>query len=71
MSSPEEIAVAGTESDSADDIRRRIAQVATQLFGAKGFAATSIRDIAQAASVTNPTIYYHFAQDQEGIARAS
>ncbi len=43
-----------------DDARSRILETATRLFAEKGFAATSIREISQAAGVTNPTIYYHF-----------
>lgn len=43
-----------------DDARTRILETATRLFAEKGFAATSIREISQAAEVTNPTIYYYF-----------
>ncbi len=42
------------------DAKTRILHVAAKLFAQKGFAGTSIREIARAAQVTNPVIYYHF-----------
>jgi AcrR family transcriptional regulator len=34
--------------------------VATELFARRGFAAVSLRDIAQAVGVTKAALYYHF-----------
>lgn len=45
-----------------------IAERAAELFACKGFAATSIREIADAAGVTKPTLYYHFGS-KEGLVR--
>ncbi len=45
-----------------------IAERAAELFSKKGFAGTSIREIAEAAGVTKPTLYYHFGS-KEGLVR--
>ena len=41
-------------------VRDRLLNVALQLFAQKGFESTSVREIASAAEVTKPTIYYYF-----------
>lgn len=46
-----------------------IARVAARLFAERGFDATSVREIAEAAGVTKPTLYYHFGSKQ-GIGEA-
>lgn len=46
--------------------RERLFQAAISLFGAKGYAATSVRDIVRAAGVTAPTLYHHFG-NKEGL----
>jgi AcrR family transcriptional regulator len=40
--------------------RQKILDAALRLFAAKGFAATSVRDITDATSYTQPVLYYHF-----------
>lgn len=40
--------------------RSRIMLEAARLFTRKGFAATSVREIVEAAGVTKPTLYYYF-----------
>ena len=45
-----------------------ILEEAAELFAQKGFAATSIREIAAAAGVTKPTLYYHF-ENKDGLIR--
>lgn len=47
---------------------RHIARVASKLFAGRGFAATPVRAIAEAAGVTCPTLYYHF-KSKEGLAQ--
>jgi AcrR family transcriptional regulator len=44
----------------------QLLDVAEQLFVAKGFAATSIEDIARAAGITRPVVYGHFGT-KEGV----
>lgn len=43
-----------------------ILAVAARLFADKGYDATSMREIAEGAGVTKPTIYYYF-QSKEGL----
>lgn len=45
--------------------RKQILDAALRLFSEKGFARTSVRDIAQAAGITDAAIYYHFASKRE------
>jgi len=40
--------------------REQILDSSLRLFSEKGFARTSVRDIAQAAGITDAAIYYHF-----------
>ncbi len=47
-------------------VRDRLLDVALQLFAKKGFEATSVREIASAAEVTKPTLYYYF-KSKEGL----
>jgi AcrR family transcriptional regulator len=47
----------------------RILQKALELFSQKGYDATSVREICQAAGVTKPTLY-HFYGSKEGVYRA-
>lgn len=46
--------------------RERLLAAAARLFAAKGYAATSVRDILGAAKVTAPVLYYHFGS-KEGL----
>lgn len=45
--------------------REQLLTAALQTFGAKGFALTSMNDIAIAASVTKPVLYQHFDSKHE------
>ena len=47
----------------------RILQKALELFSDKGYDATSVREICEAAGVTKPTLY-HFYGSKEGVYRA-
>ena len=46
-----------------------IARIAARLFAAKGYDATPVRAIVEAAGVTKPTLYYHFGS-KAGLAKA-
>jgi AcrR family transcriptional regulator len=50
-----------TRSEGAAQTRERLLNEALTLFSQRGYAATGIRDILQAAGVTQPTLYHHFA----------
>ncbi|MBI2169944.1 MAG: TetR/AcrR family transcriptional regulator [Actinobacteria bacterium] len=45
----------------AHDRRRQLLRVARGVFAATGFHATSMDDVAEAAGVTKPVLYQHFA----------
>jgi TetR/AcrR family transcriptional regulator, cholesterol catabolism regulator len=56
-----------TAKDS--ETKARILEAAREMFAKKGFSGTSIRDIATASGMSNPTIYYHYT-NKEGIILA-
>lgn len=58
-----------TSDASVGAMSAHIARVAARLFAARGFDATSVREIVEAAGVTKPTLYYHFGS-KEGLAQA-
>lgn len=49
--------------------RKQILDASLKLFSEKGFARTSVRDIAQAAGITDAAIYYHF-ESKRGLFEA-
>lgn len=53
----------------AKDTKERILKVATELFAKKGYAGTSIRDIAKCANVNLSMISYYF-NNKEGLYQA-
>jgi AcrR family transcriptional regulator len=56
-------------NESAPDSKERIATCALELFSEKGFAATSVREIAASVALTVPAMYYHF-QSKDGLLAA-
>jgi TetR/AcrR family transcriptional regulator len=52
-----------TAGDTAN--RRKILKHAIRLFALKGFAATSVREIAKEVGTTVPNIYYYFGSKEE------
>jgi AcrR family transcriptional regulator len=55
--------------DEAGTMARHIARAAARLFASRGYDATPVRAIVEAAGVTKPTLYYHFGS-KEGLAQA-
>lgn len=45
--------------------RRLILESSLRLFSDRGYARTSVRDIAQAVGITDAAIYYHFASKRD------
>ena len=56
------------DSTKPDSRRQDILQHATQLFGARGYGRTSIRDIAAAVGMLPGSVYYHFASKEALLA---
>ena len=50
-----------TSSPVADSRRAQLLEEAARLFGAKGYAHTSMRDIAAAFGILPGSLYHHFA----------
>ncbi len=46
--------------DSSPSVRTAILRNAIRLFGDRGYAATAVRDICEAAGCKKPALYYHF-----------
>ncbi len=46
--------------------RQRLLEAALLLFSSKGYAGTSVRELAETAGVTKPVLYYYF-KSKEGI----
>src|SRR5262245_51686136 len=45
--------------------REQLLAVALEVFARQGFHATSMNDVAEAAGVTKPVLYQHFASKRE------
>lgn len=52
-------------SDTTMDAKDRILEAATRLFASKGFDATRVSEIADAANVTKALIYYYFKSKED------
>jgi AcrR family transcriptional regulator len=50
----------------AQDVRARLLSCALTIFTTKGYAATTVREIVEAAGVTKPVLYYYYGS-KEGI----
>lgn len=51
---------------AVSDVRNRILEEAVRLFSRNGYGSTSVREVAEAAGITKPTLYYHFGS-KEGL----
>lgn len=51
-----------------ENSREAILRAAMELFGRKGYAGTSTREICEAAGITKPVLYYYF-RDKEQLYR--
>jgi AcrR family transcriptional regulator len=48
-----------------DDVRARIFDSALRLFSQRGYAATSLREVAEEAGASKPMIYYYFGSKEQ------
>ena len=62
----QEDAIHGHHDPSA---RARLIEAGVEIFGRRGYAATSVREIVERAGVTKPVLYYHFGS-KEGLMKA-
>ncbi|OAA26187.1 transcriptional regulator, tetR family [Frankia sp. EI5c] len=56
--------VAGRSRSQGADTRTRILAAAVELFVERGYAGTSVRDIAERLGVTKAALYYHFSSKE-------
>jgi len=56
--------------DASGDTRQRIIDIALELFATRGYAGTSMRDIAAELGVTKAALYYHFPLQRGPSRRA-
>ena len=57
--------MARTVGSAAEDTRQRIIDTATELFTERGYAGTSVRDIAERLGMTKGSLYYHFSSKED------
>lgn len=57
-------------SEGIGDSRYRILDVAEQLYMERGYRAVSLRDIANALSIKQASLYYHFPDGKEQLFEA-
>jgi AcrR family transcriptional regulator len=55
----------GTAQPRRGDTRRRIQEVALELFLERGYEGTSLREIAEHLDVTKAALYYHFKNKED------
>ncbi len=55
----------GQRTDKADDTRQQIMNAALELFCRRGYAQTTMRDIAERASLSVGATYYHFETKED------
>ena len=58
-----------TEAVAHPSSSERILSTALELFAVRGYDATSVREICEAAGITKPTLY-HFYKSKDGVLRA-
>src|SRR5689334_6689237 len=58
-----------TQEERSERSRTQILDAALKLFSHRGYGATSVRDIAEAAGLSKGNVYHHFP-DKESIFRA-
>jgi TetR/AcrR family transcriptional regulator len=59
--------IPGSEQD--ERARSRLLRAAVDIFGKKGYAAASVREIVEQAGVSKPALYYHFGS-KDGVLGA-
>jgi len=60
---------AGTKGVPREHREEQILEAATELFGSQGFAAASVRDVADRAGISKPLVYAYFGS-KEGLLEA-
>jgi AcrR family transcriptional regulator len=56
--------VSPTQAQRAETTRGRLIEVAAELFGTRGYEATSIEDVLEQAGVSKGALYHHFSSKE-------
>jgi AcrR family transcriptional regulator len=59
----------GGPAEPDEHVRTRLLNAAVRVFDRKGYAAASVREVAEMAGVAKPAVYYHFG-NKEGLLLA-
>jgi AcrR family transcriptional regulator len=59
----------GSPAEPDEHVRTRLLNAAVRVFDRKGYAAASVREVAEMAGVAKPAVYYHFG-NKEGLLLA-
>jgi AcrR family transcriptional regulator len=54
----------GLRAEQAQETRERLVAVAVELFGTKGYEATSIEEVLERAQVSKGALYHHFSSKE-------
>lgn len=57
--------MSGTQARPRGETRQRVLDTALRLFAERGYAGTSIRDLAEELGVTKAAVHYHFAAKEQ------
>lgn len=68
--SPQEAMEATPKQRRAYAVRRRLQEAALQLFGARGYEATTVADIADAADISERTFFRYFRSKEDVLFEA-
>jgi AcrR family transcriptional regulator len=69
MSSPEPAAANGRASARRELVEAQIYEQATRLFAERGFAGTSLQDVAEAMGMTRSALYYYVKNKDQLLAQ--
>ena len=69
MSSPEPAAANGRASARRELVEAQIYEQATRLFAERGFAGTSLQDVADAMGMTRSALYYYVRNKDQLLAQ--
>lgn len=67
--SAETDAPSGTVSTRRSLVEGQILDAATELFAARGYAGTSLQDVANATGLTRPALYHYFSSKEDLLLR--
>lgn len=57
-----------TRAEAREETRRRLLAAAAELFAARGFDATTVEDVAEAAGFSKGAVYYNFSSKDDLFA---